>query len=159
VRYDPKNISISGLINWSTGIVAAVGAVFGPFIDAAYGNGRHIFFFALLLAIGMDWISGIRAAKKDDTYSSEYGLDGVYRTLFIFAFPALANQLDQIMHVSGAVFYSITLGILYHTMNSLTANAVRAGWERWIPKKVIYHVASEIQAKSERAVRKKKGRG
>ncbi|MDG0876475.1 hypothetical protein L5D93_30310 [Paenibacillus thiaminolyticus] len=28
----------------------------------------------------MDWLSGIRAAKLDNTYGSRYGLDGVDRT-------------------------------------------------------------------------------
>lgn len=157
MRYGPKNLSIDGMINWSTATVVAIGVFVGPIIDAIYGSGRRTFFAALLLAIAMDWISGIRAAKKHHNYTSEYGLDGAFRTLFIFAMPALANLLDELMNSSGAVFYSITLGILYHTLNSMTANAVRAGWGKLIPKKVIEHVASEIDAKTNRA-NKKKGR-
>jgi phage-related holin len=145
------------MLNWSTATAAAFGAFLGPIIDASYGSGRRTFFAVLLLAIGMDWIAGIRASKKDNSYASEYGLEGVFHTLFVLAFPALANLLDQVMHTQGAIFYSITLGILYHTLNSMTANAVRAGWERWIPSKVIKMVSSEIEAKAERAM-KKKGR-
>ncbi|WP_236692998.1 hypothetical protein [Aneurinibacillus tyrosinisolvens] len=32
----------------------------------------------------MDWVAGIAAAHKDKTYSSEYGLQGFFCTLFSF---------------------------------------------------------------------------
>ena len=82
----------------------------------------------------MDWISGVRAAKKDETYASEYGIDGIFRTFFILLLP--------------------------HTIQSLTANAIRAGWGRWFPEwllnKLADWVKEEIESKISRSESRKK---
>lgn len=133
---------------------AALGAFFEPLIDAAYGQGRLIPIALLIFVIALDWITGIAASHKDKTCSSEYGMIGVLRTLFLLALPVLSKLLDSMLSMPGLFFYTITLGIIYHTWLSLTANAYRAGWEKWIPKSVIEHIDSELKAKVERATRR-----
>ncbi|MGG1635016.1 phage holin family protein [Paenibacillus sp. NRS-1760] len=133
---------------------AAVGAFFAPMIDSIYGGGRLIPIALLIAVIVLDWITGIAASHKDKTYSSEYGMFGVLRTLFLLALPVLAKLLDSMLSMPGLFFYAITLGIIYHTWQSLTANAYRAGWEKWIPKSVIEHIDSELKAKVERATKR-----
>jgi len=136
---------------------AAVGTIVAPAFHYFYGSGRTDILVVLLLCIGLDWITGIRAAKKrDGTYSSEYGLSRIPRTLFLLAFPAIGNLLDRVMGTPGFLFYGVTFGLIYHTWNSLTANAHRAGWP--VPKAVAKLVSTEIQAKTERALRQKEGK-
>ncbi|WP_138755131.1 phage holin family protein [Paenibacillus sinopodophylli] len=138
-------------ISPSKTLAAGVGAVAAPWIDLIYGEGRFIPISLLLTAIVMDWITGIAASLRDETYSSEYGRHGILRTIFILAFPFLANLLDMMLGTPGLLFYAITLGLVYHTWQSLTANAYRAGWGKWIPDTIIKHIESELKAKVDRA--------
>ncbi|OBZ08590.1 phage holin family protein [Bacillus sp. FJAT-26390] len=136
-------------------IATGIGAALAPWVSLIYGDGRLIPILLLIIVIGLDWVTGISAAKKDTVFSSEYDLkQGVPRTIFLLSLPALANLLDSMLGVPGLLFYGITLGIIYHTWQSLTANAYRAGWEKWIPKSVIEHIDSELQAKVERATKR-----
>lgn len=144
------------LSNITTGVnaaVATVGAVFGTLVETVYGSGdeRTILIGIYAFFIFMDWISGIAASKKDGTYTSEYGINGILRTLFILCFPAAANMLDYMFHTPGAFFYFVTTALIYHTFNSMTANTVRAGWEKWIPSVLIKSVQSEIENKQSRS--------
>ncbi|WP_138756591.1 phage holin family protein [Paenibacillus sinopodophylli] len=133
-------------------IATGIGAVIAPWVTMIYGDGRLIPIILMLVVIGLDWITGIEAARKDKTYSSQYGIrEGLPRTLFLVAMPAIANLLDTMMGMPGLFFYGITLGIIYHTWQSLTANAYRAGWGKWIPKAVMSHIESELKAKVDRA--------
>jgi phage-related holin len=133
-------------------IAAGIGAVIAPWVSLIYGDGRLIPIMLLIIVIALDWITGISAAKKDMTFSSEYGLrQGLPRTLFLLSLPALANLFDSMLGVPGLLFYGITLGIVYHTWQSLTANAYRAGWGKWIPQSVMSHIESELKAKVDRA--------
>lgn len=141
-------------ITASKALAAGIGAAAAPWIALIYGEGRLIPILLLTAAIALDWITGIAASHKDDVYSSEYGRQGVMRTLFLLALPVLANLLDRMMGTPGLFFYAITLGIIYHTWQSLTANAYRAGWGRWIPKAVIAHIDSELKAKMERTMQR-----
>lgn len=64
---------------------ALVGAVLAPTFEHFYGEDDVVQYTmtALLFFVVLDWISGIRASKKDYSYSSKYGIDGVFRTFFI----------------------------------------------------------------------------
>ena len=110
----------------------------------------------LVLVVGGDWIAGSKAAEKDGIYASEYGIAGVGRTAFILMLPAIGHQIDKISNLPGLIFGLISAGIVYHTLRSMTANAVRAGWDRWVPTSVIDWVASEIEHKVARSMERKK---
>ncbi|SFJ65668.1 Phage-related holin (Lysis protein) [Paenibacillus sp. UNC496MF] len=134
-------------------VIAALGALIGSGAEVIYGSGEDRMSLIGIYAffIFMDWISGVAASKKDGSYASEYGINGILRTIFILCFPAAANMLDFVFHTPGVFFYGVTSGLIFHTWNSLTANSVRAGWEKWIPKAIIKSVQSEINAKQKRA--------
>ncbi|NQX68500.1 phage holin family protein [Paenibacillus alba] len=127
----------------------------------AFGNGKFWAFILFLAIIGADWITGIAAAKKDDTYSSEYGISGALRTLLMLWIPVIGWLLDKVtltvfgINQPGYAFFAITIMLAYHTWESMTANAYRAGWEKWIPKSVTAFVSSEIKAKIDRAMKQK----
>ncbi|MGG4444570.1 phage holin family protein [Brevibacillus fortis] len=133
---------------WAT----TAGAIVSPAFHYLYGTNRQDILIVLFFMIVLDWITGISAAKKDQSYSSDYGLSRIPRTMFLFALPALANLLDRVMGTPGFLFYGVTFGLIYHTWTSLTANAHRAGWP--MPKSIENLVGSEIKAKAERAARK-----
>ncbi|QHT61687.1 phage holin family protein [Paenibacillus lycopersici] len=144
-------------VTTSKAVVAAIGACLGPWIEALYGTGRIAPISVLLVAILLDWITGIAASHKDKTYSSEYGRRGVYRTLYLLVFPVLANGLDRMLETPGLLFYGITFALIYHTWQSLTANAERAGWGAIIPGWASKMVESELQAKIQRADDRRQG--
>ena len=144
--------SLDNVATPANGWAATIGAVFAPLFNYLYGNERRDILVVLLVMIALDWLTGVYASKKDLTYSSEYGLSRIPRTLFLIALPAVANLLDRVLGTPGFLFFGVTFGLIYHTWTSLTANAHRAGWP--IPEAIVNLVGSEIKAKAERAARK-----
>ncbi|RNB72191.1 phage holin family protein [Brevibacillus panacihumi] len=146
--------SLESVATPGNGWAAAAGATLAPILQYFYGSDRQDIMTVLCMTISLDWITGIHAAKKDDTYSSEYGLARIPRTLFLLSLPAVANMLDRVIGTPGFLFFGVTFGLIYHTWTSLTANAARAGWP--VPEAIVNLVSSEIKAKAERAARKGK---
>ncbi|MFY0543642.1 phage holin family protein [Brevibacillus sp. H7] len=123
-------------------------------IHYLYGEGRGDLLVVLLGLILIDWMTGIAASLKDKKHSSDYRISGILRTLFILSFPAIGNMLDRAVETPGFLFYGVTFGLIYHTFNSMTANAVRAGWGRFIPPQVVEFVRSTMKSQTNRALKK-----
>lgn len=142
-------------------ITSALGAFVLPLVELLYGEGDAVITImaALLFFIIMDWLSGIRAAKIDNTYGSRYGIDGIFRSFFILLLPSGAHLLDLIFKLPGVIFGALALGTLYHVLQSTIANAIRAGWSDWLPLPVINWmmkwVESELDKKVKRAASRK----
>src|SRR5690625_4128801 len=118
---------------------------------------------ALAVFIALDWLSGSSAAKKDGSYGSDYGIDGIKRTFFMVILPVGGNFIDQALGIPSVFFGLLAGGLLYHTINSATANAIRAGWGRWIPESALNllmnWVKSELESKAKRSLDRKKEKG
>ncbi|KIL35183.1 hypothetical protein SD71_16300 [Cohnella kolymensis] len=156
-RYLKAIVSLDSLIKPSNGKAATIGAFIAPLAERLSGSG-HFWAYALFFSIVVaDWISGTEAARKTGTYKSEYGHSGVLRTILMLWIPFIGWLLDKVsaevfgIHEPGIAYYGITFALAFHSWVSMTANSYRAGWGRWIPKKVLNFVASEIKAKAERA--------
>ncbi|WP_051421862.1 phage holin family protein [Cohnella panacarvi] len=141
-------------------VASAIGAVALPIFEFLYGEGTAVMGAVIAVAffIGMDWLSGSAASRKDKTYASHYGIDGVFRTFFMLLLPAGGHFLDNIMSSPGILFGILVAGLLHHTIKSMTANAIRAGWADWLPvgilEKVTVWVESEIESKIDRAFKR-----
>jgi len=144
--------SLDNVATPANGMAATIGALLSSVFQYFYGSNRVDILTVLFFAFVLDWVTGIAASKKDETYSSEYGLSRIPRTLFLLALPAFANLLDKVIGTPGFLFYGVSFGLLYHTWNSMTANAHRAGWP--MPKSIEKMVGSEIKAKAERSARR-----
>lgn len=140
-----------------------VGAIAVPAFNFFYGGGpmASALMIALLFFIALDWITGIRAAKKDMSYASKYGIDAVFRTFFVLILPAGGHLLDKAFQLPDVLFGALCIGVLYHVLQSMTANAIRAGWGNWFPEwllKIITEwVKSELEKKIERSESRKSG--
>jgi phage-related holin len=143
---------------------AVAGALFTPLFENLYGSSETVraIMAAVAFFILMDWMSGTRASKKDKTYASKYGIDGVFRTFFILLLPAGGHLLDMASRLPGIFFGLLSFGVLYHVIQSMTANTIRAGWVDWVPinilEKIIQWVGSEIDSKVSRAEKRKEER-
>ncbi|WP_240764762.1 phage holin family protein [Paenibacillus dendritiformis] len=152
--------SFPKILNWFSG----VGAAIVPGLQFLYGTSQIVVsvMAAILFFILMDWLSGISAAKQDGTYASTYGLGGLRRTLFILLFPAGGHLLDAALGLPDVVFGLFAFGILYHTIQSMTANAIRAGWggffPEWLVTKLMEWVKSELENKLARATSRKESK-
>lgn len=141
-----------GQVIWS-----GVGAAVLPLFEFLYGSGRPVIIAIIALAffILLDWLSGTSAARKDNSYGSKYGIDGVKRTFFMLLLPAGGHLLDLLFGLPGLLFGLFAASLLYHTIRSMTANVIRAGWGDWIPVNVlnaiIKWVGSELDQKVQRA--------
>jgi phage-related holin len=143
---------------------AVAGALFTPLFENLYGSSETVraIMAAIAFFIFMDWMSGTRASKKDKTYASKYGIDGIFRTFFILLLPAGGHLLDMASRLPGIFFGLLSFGVLYHVIQSMTANTIRAGWVDWVPinilEKIIQWVGSEIDSKVSRAEKRKEER-
>jgi phage-related holin len=153
MKFYSEIFNFSNLINLRTGLASLTSGAVGTLLNAVYGGDLHIYFIsALFLAVVFDWFGGIAAAKKDGSYASAYGIQGVIRTAVMLALPAWGSIIDKIIGSPVSVFFYVFWGgILFHTLVSMTANFKRAGWDRWIPNWAIEWVASEIEAKIRRS--------
>jgi len=154
-----KSINISDIITSTTFKAGSVvGSGVGTFLSFIYGKTNLIWIFILMMIVGLDWITGSKASKLDGTYSSQYGIEGIARTVVLFLLPCLAHMFDIAFKLPDFFFFMVTGGLIYHIFNSFTANCVRVGWDKWIPTWLLESVASEIQAKIQRSdARKDKG--
>jgi phage-related holin len=145
--------NFTNLLNLRTGLASLTSGALGTLLNAVYGGDLHVYFIsAIVLAVVFDWFGGIAAAKKDGSYASTYGIQGVLRTAVMLALPAWGSIIDKIIGSPVSVFFYVLWGgILFHTLVSMTANFKRAGWDRWIPNWAIEFVASEIEAKIRRS--------
>lgn len=147
-----------------TYIASIVGAFFVPVFEFFYGESDIVkaLMTALLFFIVMDWITGTRASKKDKTYASKYGIDGIFRTFFILLLPAGGHLLDIAFGLPGILFGALAIGVLYHILQSMTANAIRAGWgeyfPEWILTRITNWVKEELESKLSRAEARKNER-
>jgi len=139
---------------------AVAGGFLVPVFDFLYGDSPTVItgMAALTFLIILDWLSGWSAARKDGSYASHYGINGVIRTFFMLLLPAGGHQLDAYVGLPGIIFGALTFGLIFHTLKSMTANAVRAGWADWLPigilDKVTEWVQSEIESKIDRALKR-----
>lgn len=142
----------SNLLNVRTGIISFSTGIIGSALTKIYGGEIFLLsMLALLLVIAFDWGGAIGASKKDGTYASEYGIQGVIRSAVLLALPAWGIIMDRIFGLPNVIFFLLWGGIMFHTITSMTANFKRAGWDRWIPNWALEFVASEIEAKIRRA--------
>lgn len=143
-------------------IAGIAGAMLIPVFEFLYGEGEVVLSLmaALVFFIVMDWISGVRASKKDHSYRSKYGIDGVFRSFFILLLPAGGHLLDKIIGSPGLIFGILGAGIIYHVIQSMTANAIRAGWGEWVPEWILTRltewVKDELESKLARSEKRKR---
>jgi len=135
--------SFAGITGGSVGVV--LGMIYG---DATINVMAALLLFSI---VGLDWAGAIAAAIKDGTYSSEYGKVGIIRTVVILVLPVIGRLMDLVIGTPNVAFLFITGGLIYHNFMSMTANFARAGFEKWIPNKMLQAVASEIEAKITRS--------
>lgn len=141
-------------------LFSGIGAFLYPTFQYLYGESEVRITVALLLflLLALDWISGSNASSKDGSYASEYGITGIWRTIFILMVPISGNFIDIVLSVPGVFFGLFTAGLIYHIGKSSVANAVRAGWANWLPISIFEMVfewaKSEIEHKAARAFKR-----
>jgi len=151
MRFSLEIFNVKKLLSPAVGFASAVSGTIGSTLQVIYGSANLIWMGIYVSMIVMDWISGTVAAKKDKSYGSQYGIEGIFRTVFLLLFPAVANQLDKALGTQSFLFFTVIGGLIYHTWQSIMANTARAGWEKWIPQRLLESVASEIELKNQRS--------
>ncbi|WJE53893.1 phage holin family protein [Bacillus cereus] len=149
-----RNINIVDIISSTQFKIASlISRGLGTFLSFVYGKTNVIWIFILMMVVGLDWITGSKASKLDGTYSSQYGIEGIARTVVLFFLPCLAHMFDIVFKLPDFFFFMVTGGLIYHIFNSFAAN-----WDQWIPTWLLESVSSEIEAKIKRAYTRKKRR-
>ncbi|HHK5547701.1 phage holin family protein [Bacillus sp. FSL K6-0273] len=147
-----KTLNVMDVINTTQFKVASViSGGLGTIFNFLYGKSNLIWIIILVWVVVLDWITGSKASKLDGTYSSQYGIEGIARTVVLFLLPSLAHLFDIAFKLPEFFYFMVTGGLIYHIFNSFTANCVRIGWDKWIPTWLLESVSSEIEAKIRRS--------
>ncbi|RNB66417.1 holin [Brevibacillus borstelensis] len=135
----------------------AIGAFLLTTFHFLYGEGpaKYITMTLFGMLIALDWISGYRASKIDGSYASEYGIEGAFRTAFILFMPAIGNLVDQVTGMPGTAFGFLVAAFGLHIWKSMTANVIRAGWDKWVPGWAMNAVSDEVEHKLARAIKRR----
>lgn len=134
-------------------MISSIGAAGMMIFQLGFGAVQAILIAYLLYVflIGLDWLTGTTAAKKDGIDTSAYGIDGVKRTIFLLCLPVAARLLDLIMHTE-VIVTGVVIAILARSIaRSVIANTKRAGWDKWLPLWAINWVSDELDHKDARA--------
>ncbi len=138
-------------------VVSSIVAGLLWFFGVLYGNGEIVKAGMAVLGILViiDWISGTSAAKKDGTDTSQYGIEGIKRTVVLLMIPALTKFLDIFLYTQGFLTYFAIAALARSVTKSVIANMHRTGWSQWIPISLLEYlidwVSSELAAKEQRA--------
>ena len=92
-----------------------------------YLFGEVRFLHLLLLLMGMDIITGVFKAIKDENLWSRRGLFGYARKVLVLVVIVLANVIDQILSLNGAVTYATVLFYIANEGLSITENLAQMG--------------------------------
>lgn len=109
-------------------VLSAIGAVFSYLCGGVDAPIK-----ALLVLIGVDYITGMWAAWKLGTLDSRKSFTGIKRKVVILAVVALSNMLDESMAL-GHTFRSMAIfGYAGMEGLSITENLDRMGYGEYIP--------------------------
>jgi toxin secretion/phage lysis holin len=90
---------------------------------------------ALLICIGLDYLTGVSAAAIKQSLSSRAGFSGILKKLLILSVVALSVTIDGIFDAGGAVRGTIIGFFIANEGLSILENAAEAGLP--IPQKLI----------------------
>lgn len=142
-------------------LVSFMGAIGMLLFQYGLGANKTVLgvFIIYLLLICMDWLTGTSAAKKDNIDTSEYGIEGCKRTVFLILTIAIARIIDIIMSTKVVVTGIVIAALARSITRSVIANTKRAGWDKYLPEWLLHlifnwlfdWVADEIARKDARA--------
>lgn len=92
----------------------AIGGGLGTIINLLYGKANLIWISIYCWIIMLDWITGSKASKLDGTYSSQYGIEGITRTVVLLSLPVLAHLFDIALKLPDFFFFMVVGGLSYH---------------------------------------------
>lgn len=133
--------------------ISSLGAFGMLFFQYGFGAVKAVLvaFILYVILIGLDWLTGTSAAKKDGIDTSSYGIEGVKRTIFLLMLPVIARLIDIIMNTE-VIVTGIVIAILARSIaRSVIANTKRAGWDDKLPAWMIDWVSAELDHKDARA--------
>jgi toxin secretion/phage lysis holin len=139
------------IINKSLAFGAVTGVI-GTFLDAMLTtkgfNVLHIYIaVALAIIVLLDYVVGVRVAKKNKSYQSNIGIDAVIRDGVIFLIVGVGWIFDQMLGTGAFVFAVLALSFIYHNLQSFVSNLYVLGWDKHFPMWLFKIVESEINAK------------
>jgi len=116
--------------SWIQLAITAVGGFLGWFLGGTDG-----FLYALVVFVGIDYITGVMCAIADKKLSSEIGAKGIFKKVLIFILVGISHILDtQILGNKGALRTATIFFYLSNEGISILENAAHIGLP--IPEKL-----------------------
>jgi toxin secretion/phage lysis holin len=125
------------------GVLAAGGGVLGLVL-----GGFDSFLIALVVCMGLDYLSGVCVAVIDRNLCSNIGFKGIFRKVMVFILVAVAHLVDD--HIIGSGSGIRTMVIMFYISNeavSILENASKAGLP--IPQGLV-DILAQIKQKKEK---------
>ncbi|MGR1435524.1 phage holin family protein [Streptococcus agalactiae] len=111
-------------------LVSAIGGLIGSIFGEVDG-----FFFALMIFIAIDYITGLMAAAVEKRLASNIGFKGIFKKIAILFLVSVGHLIDtEIIKQGGAIRTMVIFFYLSNEGLSILENAVRIGLP--IPEKL-----------------------
>ena len=111
-------------------LFSAIGGLIGSFFGEVDG-----FFFALMIFIAIDYITGLMAAAVEKRLASNIGFKGIFKKIAILFLVSVGHLIDtEIIKQGGAIRTMVIFFYLSNEGLSILENAVRIGLP--IPEKL-----------------------
>ncbi|HEO4953335.1 TPA: phage holin family protein [Streptococcus agalactiae] len=111
-------------------LFSAIGGLIGSIFGEVDG-----FFFALMIFIAIDYITGLMAAAVEKRLASNIGFKGIFKKIAILFLVSVGNLIDtEIIKQGGAIRTMVIFFYLSNEGLSILENAVRIGLP--IPEKL-----------------------
>lgn len=96
-------------------------------------GGWSIPLMALAVLMVIDYILGVKAAKKNDEYDSKIGKEKLFMKLFFVSSIVVGRMIDLLLGLENPVWQTLVIyGLAGHELNSWIENATKAGY--WVPE-------------------------
>ncbi|OIK11970.1 hypothetical protein BIV60_17090 [Bacillus sp. MUM 116] len=133
-------------------VLGALTGTVGAFVDAMFQakgfKEMHMYIAAALaIIVFLDYVVGVRVAKKNGSYKSSIGIDAVIRDGVIFLVVSVGWIFDQLLGTGALVFGILAFSFGYHNLQSFGANLYVLGWDKYFPMWLFKILESEINAK------------
>ncbi|RAP77807.1 phage holin family protein [Paenibacillus montanisoli] len=107
-------------------IVCSVTALFGSLLTFSFGMWPESLTF-LLVAMGVDYLTGISAAIKEKRLNSNVGAWGIAKKGIMLLVILLAHRMDILLELSGVAMGGAIYFYLANELISITENLGRIG--------------------------------
>ena len=114
-------------------------------------GGLHVkMLIVLSMVLLLDYILGVKIARKNGTYQTDILIDACVRDMIMIAIVATFFIVDDILGTGAILYTTIVFALIWNNLQSFVANIYILGWQRYYPTWLFHLMNSIILKKIEK---------